>query len=487
MRNALIIISILLPVFGGLLLLLVSPKSERTRRIWCEVTACATSAVVLFLLLGGPVLPFRVYSFTRGYHISFQLDGLGMLFAGMVASMWPFVTLYAYEYMDHAEHKNGFFAFYIMTYGITLGVCFSGNILTLYVFYEMLSLVTIPLVTHYRDRESMFAGRVYAGYVIGGAAAALITVMVTTMFASPAFTLGGHSFHELPANFMLLLYLIGFFGFGVKAAVMPFHIWLPTASVAPTPVTALLHAVAVVNSGVFAIMRLTWYVFSPTVLMGTWAQKVALTVSFGTLLLAAAGALRERHFKRRLAFSTVSNLSYMLYGVLLLNPEGFTAGMAHMLFHGIIKMSLFLCAGAFMHQSGRSYVYEINGAGRKMPITFTFYTLGALSLTGIPLLCGFVSKWNLLLAGAKAGTVPAYIGEACLITAAFFCAIYTLSVSVRAFFPVLEEDRWKDKDLKDPGWRMLLPIGVFTVANIVLGIFPGPVMDFLGRVAAGLI
>ena len=213
MRNALIIISILLPIFGGLMLLFAHPESERARRIWCEAVACVTSAVVLCLLLGGPVDPFRVYSFTRGYHIAFHLDGLGMLFAGMVASMWPFVTLYAYEYMEHSANRNGFFAFYIMTYGITLGVCFSGNILTLYVFYEMLSLVTIPLVTHYQDRDSMFAGRVYAGYVIGGAAAALITVMVTTMFAAPAFTIGGHSFHELPMNFMLLLYVIGFFGF----------------------------------------------------------------------------------------------------------------------------------------------------------------------------------------------------------------------------------------------------------------------------------
>jgi multicomponent Na+:H+ antiporter subunit D len=286
---------------------------------------------------------------------------------------------------------------------------------------------------------------------------------------------------------MLLIYLIGFFGFGVKAAVMPFHRWLPTASVAPTPVTALLHAVAVVNSGVFAIMRLTWYVFSPQHLAGTWAQKVAVTVSFLTLVLSAGRALRERHFKRRLAYSTVSNLSYMLFGVMLLNPAGYTAGMAHMLFHGVIKMSLFLCAGAFMHQSGRSYVYEINGAGKKMPLTFTFYTLGALSLTGIPMLCGFVSKWNLLLAGAQAGTVYSYIGTACLIVAAFFCAIYTLSVTLRAFFPVSDENRWKGKELTDPGWRMLLPIGIFTAVNVLLGIFPGPVMDFLGKIAAGAI
>ena len=242
MRNILIIIAILLPILGGARLLVSAPKSVPGKRIWCEVIACAASVIVWIVILGGPVGDFTVYSFTRGYRIAFQLDGLGMLFAGMVSLMWPFVTLYAFEYMGNAEHKNVFFAFYIMTYGVALGVCFSANILTLYVFYEMLSLVTIPLVTHYQNSESMYAGRVYAGYVIGGAAAALITVMVTTMYAIPSFSLGGHSFQELPRNFMLLIYLIGFFGFGVKAAVMPFHRWLPTASVAPTPVTALLHA-----------------------------------------------------------------------------------------------------------------------------------------------------------------------------------------------------------------------------------------------------
>ena len=485
MRNALIIICIFLPILGGIRLLLFPPETERARRIRCEVNVCVTSALVLLLILGGTVEPYTVFSFTRGFRIMFHLDGLGMLYAGMVASMWPFVTLYAYEYMDHAEHKTAFFSFYTMTYGVTLGVCFAGNILTLYVFYEMLSLVTIPLVCHYQDPDSMYAGRVYAGYVVGGAAAALIPVMMTTMYETSAFVRGGHSFDVLPENFKLLIFLTGFFGFGVKAAVIPFHSWLPTASVAPTPVTALLHAVAVVNSGVFAIMRLTWYVFSPDSLTGTWAHTIALAASFMTLLLAAGKALRERHVKRRLAYSTVSNLSYMLYGVMLLTPEGFRAGMSHMLFHGIIKMSLFLCIGAFMHQSGKSYVYEVNGAGKKMPLIFTFYTLGALSLTGIPLLCGFISKWNLLSAGASVGTVFAYIGEVCLVGAAFFCGIYTLTVTVRGFFPSKGSDQWKNTDLCDPGWRMLLPIGVFTAANVLFGIFPGPVMGFLERIVEG--
>lgn len=333
----------------------------------------------------------------------------------------------------------------------------------------------------------MYAGRVYAAYVIGGAALAFIPVVVMTMFADGGFVWGGSSFRMLEVNYMLLLWLFGFFGFGVKAAVMPFHLWLPEATVAPTPVTALLHAVAVVNSGVFAVTRLTWYVFSPQRLIGTWAQTVALMAASITLLSAAGRALRERHFKRRLAYSTVSNLSYMLFGILLLTQEGVQAGLTHMLFHGTIKMSLFLCAGVFIHKTGKNYIYELNGAGRKMPLTFLFYTLGALSLSGIPLFAGFVSKWDLLTAGGTAQSVYGYIGIVSLLCAAFFCSIYTLSISIRAFFPVKGTDLWADTELSDPGWRMMLPIVIFTILDIVFGVFPGPVMGFLNQVSRGVI
>ncbi len=485
-RNAGIIISILFPILCGIILIERKRFTEKTRRIFCEVVVCLTSVIIWSVILRGPVDEFAVYSFTRGFQITLRMDGLSMLFAGMVSVMWPFVTLYAYEYMDRAEHKNSFFGFYIMTYGVTLGVACSGNLLTLYVFFEMLSLVTIPLVSHYQDHDSMYAGRVYAGYVIGGAAMAFITVIVLTLYTEGGFLWGGHLYDTLPHNFALLLWLLGFFGFGTKAAIFPLHIWLPSATVAPTPVTALLHAVAVVNSGVYAVIRLSWYEFGPELLLGTWAQDVALMAASFTLLYAAARALRERHFKRRLAYSTVSNLSYMLYGIVLMTPEGLDAGMAHMLFHGVIKMSLFLCAGAFIHQSGKHYIYDINGAGRKMPFTFGCYTLGALSLTGIPMLAGFVSKWNLLMAGAGAQTIWAYIGTACLIGAAFFCAIYTLSVSIRAFFPMEGTDVWAVSDLTDPGWRMILPISVFSVANVMFGCFPGPIMNFLDQIARGV-
>ena len=486
MRNAGIIISILLPIIGGIILLERKQITERGRRIWCEALACLTSVIVWMILLGGPVEEFSLYSFTRGFQIVFKADGPSMFFAGMVSTMWPFVTLYAFEYMENAVHKNSFFGFYIMTYGVTLGVAFSGNLLTMYVFYEMLSLVTLPLVTHEQNHESMYAGRIYATYVIGGAAMAFLPVVVMTMFTEGGFVWGGHSYSNLALNYVLILWILGFFGFGVKAAVIPFHLWLPAATVAPTPVTALLHAVAVVNTGVFAVTRLTWYVFSPQRLTGSWAQGVAVLTACATLVYAASRALRERHFKRRLAFSTVSNLSYMLFGIFLLTPEGLQAGLAHMLFHGTIKMSLFLCAGAFIHKSGKNYIYELNGAGRKMPLTFLFYTLGALSLSGIPLFAGFVSKWDLLTAGGTAHSVYGYIGIVSLLCAAFFCSIYTLSVSVRAFFPVKGTDLWENTQLSDPGWRMMLPIVIFTILDIVFGVLPGPVMGFLNQVSRGV-
>ena len=487
MGNVVILSSIVLPILGGALLFGMNLQSDKARNLYCECIACATTLCVWIGILTGPYEAFTIYSFARGFTVSFHMDGMSMLFGGMVSVMWPLVLLYAFDYMEHAQHKNAFFAFFTMTYGVTLGVAFSASMTTMYVFFEMLTLVTIPLVTHYQDHDSMYAGRVYAAYTIGGASVALIAVVMTTMQGSGLFAYGGVSFRNASPDLMQWIYLLGFFGFGVKAAVFPLHRWLPMASVAPTPVTALLHAVAVVNSGVFAIVRLTYYTYNPNAMKGTWVQTVCvLTVSF-SLLYAAVQALRERHFKRRLALSTVSNLSYMLFGITLMSPLGMKAGISHMLFHGIIKISLFMCAGAFMHVTGKQYLYEVNGVGKKMPATFLLFTANGLSLIGIPMFCGFISKWNLFLSAASDGTRWGMIGMACLVAAAFFCSIYILAVTVRAFFPFQGTDRYEGCTRQDAGKRMLIPITFFTIINVLFGIFPGPVMAFLEKIASGLI
>ncbi len=488
MDKAIILISIIFPIAGGSLLFCYQPKTDSLRNCYCEAVAAATTILVWMAVCFGRRGAFTALRFTQGFTLSFHMDGLTLFYAALISIMWPLCLLYAFEYMEHAEEKNRFFAFYLMTYGITLGVAFSGNILTLYVFYEMLSLVTLPLVAHYEDYESLYAGRVYAAYTVGGAGLALIAVIWATDLGGGAFAYGGSAFDGAARSVMLLIYFFGFYGFGVKSAVFPLSYWLPTASVAPTPVTALLHAVAVVNSGVFAVTRLTWFVFRPEELHGSWVQITVLSVTAFTLLFEALQAVRERRFKKRLAISTCSNLSYMLFGILLMTPAGLRAGLSHFLFHSLIKISLFLCAGAFMHQTGNNYVFETDGVGWKMPKTFVLYTIGALSLTGIPLFSGFVSKWNLILSGIAEGSVPAIIGTVCLIAASFFCAIYTLSVSVRAFYPVPgREKRYEGTNVKDPSIRMLLPISVFIGANILFGIWPGPVMGFLGKIAEGLL
>jgi multicomponent Na+:H+ antiporter subunit D len=258
----------------------------------------------------------------------------------------------------------------------------------------------------------------------------------------------------------------------------------------------------VVNSGVFAVMRMTYYVFGADFLRGTIAQAICLVLAIFSLLFGAVQALRERHFKRRLAYSTMSNLSYMMLGAMTMSPLGLKAGLAHMVFHGIIKICLFMCAGAFMHQARKTYIYEINGIGRWMPYTFTAYTLCALSLTGIPLFCGFVSKWQLLqatlrAAGEAAGNaVPdshlsqilpyiLYAGTTALVIAAFLCAMYTLSISVRAFFPMDDKDRFREKKVKEAGPLMLVPIWIFAAVNLALGICPGPILAVLTAIGEG--
>ena len=483
-----ILLPVLLPVLGGLLLLTHPVQAKRGLPLYCEALICITSLLVWIAILGCSGHPVTVYNFTSGFSITFGADGLSCLFAGMISLMWPLVTIYAFSYMEDDDRPFAFFSFFIMTYGITLGVAFSADILTMYVFFEMLTLVTIPLVTHYGNAESRYAGRKYAVYTIGGASLAFTAVVLITLYGYGGdFLYGGIVDINDGGGLMLIAFPMGFFGFGVKAALFPLHQWLPDASVAPTPVTALLHAVAVVNSGVFAVIRLTYYCYRPQQLAGTWVQHVCTIAAVFTLLFAAAMALKERHFKRRLAYSTVSNLSYMLFGISLMTSQGMLGGMAHMLFHGIVKMCLFLCAGAFMHVTGNRYIYEVNGVGRRMPFVFTCYTLGALSLTGIPFFCCFISKWQLLLAGAEAGTVEGALGCGALILSAFLCAMYTITVSVRAFFPAHGKDYYANSAVTDPDWRMLVPIGVFTLVNIVFGLFPAPVMHFLAQIAAGRI
>ena len=429
-------------------------------------------------------------NFTGNLTIAFKVDGMAIVFAGLVSFLWPFATLYAFEYMTKEEHEKVFFMFYTITYGVTLGIALAGNLLTMYFFYELLTLVTVPLVMHTLTREAILASRKYLYYSLGGAAFAfigLIFVIVygyTTDFV-PGGVLDAAKVGER-TNILLLIYVIAFMGFGVKAAVCPFNSWLPQAGVAPTPVTALLHAVAVVKAGAFAILRLTYYSFGAEFLKGTWAQYAVMAVAMFTIVYGCSRAVKETHIKRRLAYSTISNLSYILFGAVLMTPLGMAGALCHMVFHAFMKICSFFCAGAVMHQTGKSYVHELDGMGRKMPWVFGIFTVSALALMGVPGLAGFISKWNLAYAAVESDNVLAYFGIGCLLVSALLTAIYMLTIVVRAFFPPEGFEGRKLEGVKDPNWKMLVPLMVFAVMIVTLGLFSAPAVRFFGEVAGGV-
>lgn len=488
MTLVLLVTAILIPTIGGLATLKIPFKSNRSLHVYIETVAIITTAFVLVLALKAEGGWFELMQFAPGFRIVLGLDGIGKLYAVLVSLMWPIVLLYAFSYMEHDNRKRSFFGFYILTYGATLGICFSGSPLTLFVFFEMLSISTLPLVAHYQNHESLFSARKYAAYLFGGAALGFVAVVMVSLYGETGeFRFGGDLGAGIPPE-LKIFFLMGFLGFGIKAAIFPFHAWLPAASCAPTPVTALLHAVAVVNTGVFSVIRITYYSFGTDVVKGSDVQTICLVLAAFTLVYSAVVAVRERHVKRRLAYSTVSNLSYMLFGIMLLTPEGLLAGTAHLVFHSITKITLFMCIGSFMEHTGKSYLSDVNGVGKYMPNTFICYTISALSLLGVPLLCCFVSKWRLLMAAADVGSLGAYIGIGALLVSALLCAIYGLSVSVRAFFPVEGSDNYIKLGKSDEGgWRMLLPLYTFTVCQVILGIFPGPLLSFITKIVEGII
>jgi multicomponent Na+:H+ antiporter subunit D len=287
-----------------------------------------------------------------------------------------------------------------------------------------------------------------------------------------------------PQGVVLTMYVLGFFGFGVKAAVFPLHRWLPEAGVAPTPVTALLHAVAVVKAGVFAVARLTYYSFGAELLRGTWAQTLCMAVALVSILFGSGMAVREQHMKRRLAYSTMSNLSYVLFGVLLMTPQGLVAGLTHMVYHGLMKIALFCCVGAVMIYTGRSDIRQMRGLARSMPFTAAVFLICGAALVGVPPLIGFGSKWALATAGVASGNWLGVAGAAVLLVSAVLTAIYVLVPAVSAYaLPLTGET---PKPNCDPGWMIKTALCVVVAAVVVLSFASQPLTCYLAQVAAGI-
>ena len=480
-------IVVVLPILGGLVIPHIRDEHRKFRCIYTEALVLLNSILVFVALTNNVGEVCEVIRFTGDLSISFKIDGLSMVFSALIAFLWPLATLYSFEYMTKEKNEKVFFMFYTMTYGVTLGIAMAEDFITMYCFYEMLTLVTVPLVIHTLTREAILAARKYLYYSLGGAAFAFIgMIFIITYGTSNHFEYGGVLDMAKVgdrANILLLIYVLTFMGFSVKAAMFPFSGWLPQAGVAPTPVTALLHAVAVVKSGAFAIMRITYFSFGTDFVRGTWAQSVVMCFTIFTIVYGCSKALKETHFKRRLAYSTISNLSYILFGVTLMTPLGLVAALSHLVFHALMKISSFFCAGAVMHQTDKHFVHELDGLGRKMPVTFVIFTVSSLALMGVPGLAGFVSKWNLATAAVESNNTLAYVGIGALLVSALLTAIYMLSIVMRAFEPGDDFDYSGLKDYKDPNILMLLPLIIFTVVIFIFGLHSQPFVDFFKQIA----
>lgn len=482
-------IPVLLPLLSGMVLYFGSPVLEaelpEKRKmltgfvgVICLLTFLFTVANVMlpetamFLCHLKPDLPIMLH-----------LDSLGKVFAVLVSAVWIPVTVHSFEYMKHEWKNIRFYGCHLMALGVVLGICNAGNLITLYLFYEGMTLSTIGYVIHSQTKEALAAGYKYVFYSIAGAFLGLMGFFYIYSYGTTlTFTPGGVLDMNQIAGHESLLLLVTFgmiVGFGSKAGMFPLHGWLSSAHpVAPAPASAILSGVNT-KMGVLAIIRIVYYITGVSFLKNTWVQYTFLALTLLTVFMGSMLAYKEKILKRRLAYSSVSQVSYILFGVALMHPLALVGALLHVIFHSVMKNGLFLCAGSVICQSGITKVGELKGIGKRMPATMWCFTILSISMVGIPPLCGFFSKKDLCL-GAFASNIPyiRYGGPIILLISALLTAGYLLTVSFHAFYDTGDDDKPCEANQ-----TIVLPLILLAAATVILGIFSGELSEFLTRIA----
>ncbi len=473
--------AIAVPLVGAALVAALGSKPGVRDGVYI-VLALATLGLVVAMLPGttdGRVASATLLELSPGIDIALRADAAGMLFATLASFLWVPTAVYSIGYMRGLEEQKQtrFFTAFALSVGATLGVALAANLLTFVLFYELLTLFTYPLVIHRESDEAVRAGRKYLLYTLGGGLALiggtawLALLGIDTTFSEDG-VLGPLAGHDGTVWALFVLLVVGVI---VKAAVMPLHSWLPAAMVAPTPVSALLHAVAVVKAGVFGVVRVLIFVFGVDLLRDTGAWQVLAVGAAATVILASLLALRHDNLKRRLAYSTVSHLSYIVLGVSLLGPLALTGALLHLVGHGVTKITLFFCAGAIHVRTHRENVSELDGIGKQMPVTMGAFALASLSMAGIPPFVLFASKWY-LGAGAVDASATGFLFV--YIVSGVLSAGYFFSIVVRAFWGTSPCFMWS-------GWpgeaspKMVVPLVVTALLALVWGIVPDLPFSFL--------
>ena len=427
--------------------------------------------------------------------VYFHVDKVGKFFITIVAVVWLAVGMYSVPYMKHEGGEKRYYGFLLLCFSILTGFIFAGNLITMYLFYELITLVSMPFVMHNGTKEAVRAARKYLFYSLCGAYGGLFGIYFLYRYCgSLAFMAGGtldmdavrgHEGILLIAVFVMLL------GFGVKAGMLPLHAWLPTAHpVAPSPASAALSAV-IVKAGVIAVIRVVFYIVGADFLRGTWVQYVWMIFTLTTIFMGSMLAFREQGFKKRLAYSTVSQVSYILFGLSMLTPQAIVGALLHTAAHGVIKCGLFLTAGVFLYCLGYTKVNQLEGIGKRFPKIMWCYTIFSLGLIGIPPTCGFISKWY-LAQGSLQSEIPvlSWMGPVILLVSALLTAGYLLPITLKGFFPGTGEEKCSNSkenlEGKEVSYYMLLPLIVLAVLVILPGIFPKPFLSYVYEVVSSM-
>ncbi len=478
MINSLLpLLALLAPLFGGVLILLTGAKRPNVRELWTILASVGQFVAVYAMvpyLVSGQTVTFTLVPLGNGLSLRLTVDAFGLLFALLASFLWIVVSVYSIGYMrtlkEHAQTRF-YFCFAMALLGAT-GVALSGNLLTLYMFYEILTVATFPLVAHKETPEAIRAARKYLVYLLTGAAFVLFGMVAAyQLTGSLDFVAGGFVGGKGPADLLRLIFAAFIIGFGTKAAIMPLHEWLPSAMVAPTPVSALLHAVAVVKAGVFCCLRVILYVFGPETLsdLNLWTI-LAIIISF-TVIGANLFALTQDNLKRRLAFSTINNLAVIILGASLINSDSVRGALLHLPFHGFMKITLFMCAGAIYAATKKELISQMNGIGRQMPVTMAAFTIGVGGLVGIPPVAGFLSKWYLCLGALQANQIVflfVFLASALLDAAYFFPILF------RAFFKPGSENPHRARESA----LLAAPLALTGVVSVALFVYPNAGFHF---------
>ena len=434
---------------------------------------------------------YLLFNLTENLPILFKVDAMSIIFAAVTIIIFLGSGIFSLEYMKHEQKKKRFYVFYLLAFLVLMGLCFAGNLITFYLFFEMLTLASTPLVLHSGSREANMAGLKYLFYSLCGAYMALFGLYFVSKYGNTlTFSEGGVINQELAAGHTGLLLVAAFvmiLGLSVKAGMFPMHAWLSAAHpVAPAPASAVLSAV-IVKAGVLGIIRVIYYIFGAAFLKGTWVQTAFMVLTLITIFMGSMLAYREPVLKKRLAYSTVSQVSYILFGLSAMDMNSVTGGVLHVIAHGFIKAALFLCAGAIIYMTGKTRVEELKGIGKEMPLLMWCYTIVSLGLIGIPPTGGFISKWYLAMGSLETG-IPGFswIGPVVLLVSALLTAGYLLPITIQGFFPGADYD-YKALKKKEPSALMTVPVLILTVLTVFMGLFPGQLISWIQQAVTKLI